>query len=328
MKMRYSLLCSIFLVLFYALFYIRVIMTRKESQVIKGTNLNAPYKGATQLTLFVSYWADHSNEPHLHRREIEAAIAVNIANCEIGRVVVLLDSSNFLYNCSRFAQEIQLKLSLLSAKCASQFECLDRYEGQPSYYDIFSYAKNLGLERSIYIVANADMVFDETIGLARKLSKKVLLVLGTQGMHSGTPADILRSYKKLTGFGTLPSLPNLCKRRNSWDAWIFHPNDIELNKRYFRDSQTKLLFYMNQNRAENSALNALLESSKGLISHNACDFIHAWHFHGAAKTHKKGVGAVVHKRSKPSTCSSVQHCLHYTKENEESILSRRRVGEE
>ena len=68
--------------------------------------MNATYKGAPHLTLLVSYWADHSNEPHLHRREIEAAIAVNIANCEIGRVVVLLDSSNFLYNCSRFVQEI------------------------------------------------------------------------------------------------------------------------------------------------------------------------------------------------------------------------------
>jgi len=286
------------------------IIIRKEGHRIYEASSVGQQKDTINLSLVVSYWADYSSEPHLHRREIEAAIAVNAANCQIRTVVVLLDGSNFLYNCSHFVEKIQRMSSLLTSSCTSQLKCVDRYEGQPTYYEMFHFSKNLGLQESINILANADMVFDETIGLAKELSKNVLLVLGTQGMHAGTPSAILSSYEKLTGLST-PSLLNLCERvRKSWDVWIFHPNDIKLNKKSFRDSQTKLPFYMNQDRAENSALHALLHGSKGLVSHNPCEFIHAWHYHGAEKTHKKGVGAVIHPRAKPSTCPSIRYCLN------------------
>lgn len=269
--------------------------------------------GVPLLNVLSSYWAESAQKfSHPHRAEIEAAIALNLGNCRLELIRIILDGSSEFSNCSHFERDILHLHAKLQTSCRAKFDCVDRVATQPSYFDMFNYAKAEDLREGIVILTNADIVFDESVELLKNLSSGVLLTIATRGLSLDTPHSIRRGYRSLIGLESSDAMKNLCdiRRQNSWDSWAFHPDDITPKSKNFVDGLKGKHFFMNEMASENSALHAIVTSSKRILNYfQACDHVHTWHFHETAKTHKAGSTGVRHKRLKAKKCSQVEKCL-------------------
>lgn len=176
----------------------------------------------------------------------------------------------------------------------------------------------------IAIIANADMVFDDSIGLARHLQNKQVAVLATSGLRKAPKLvhDFHRQHIVHNVEDEDSLAPSRCyeppTERTSWDAFIFHPTDVEIIHDAFIDEATGLPFFMNQHGAENAALYAILSSRLKLQAIQACDFITMWHLHTAPKTHFNGsdvfisAPAAAPGRGFVHRCKSFTHCDNHT----------------
>lgn len=285
-----------------------------QQQEVVGSNRLDPTK--VRLSLVTSLDAMKPgitmNDAHPHRKEIKAAILANILNPYIDQVVVFLDSVHEGSNCDILIDEFKMlyndfmrsdnidqltrwsKLHELRVKLT----CVNSYDGQPSYYQMFANTLHKAVLGDVVLLANADQVFDESIILARHLNPEVMVVLGTRGWNDWIPSQVQRIYEKIVGRHYIDAIPgakkheDLClKVLTSYDTWIFHKEQLrgKLEERHFQRlaaDDTLKFFYMNENQAENAALWAIMQCHPFTSVLNACNRIRTWSFHLTPKTHK------------------------------------------
>jgi len=188
---------------------------------------------------------------------------------------------------------------------------------------MFMLAKKHTPAGHVAVVLNADMVFDHTISVLRNLAPRTVGVIATAGFCNEMPRDLMSELKRLDpSLDTSQTLINRCydvkeQTRRSWDAFIFRPSELVISLEAFLDESTQTPFPMNQNGAENSALNGLLSNNKDILTTQLCDYVKMWHIHFAEKMHHQQSETFVnHTTSAPeigfnSICYSERTCLGY-----------------
>jgi len=187
---------------------------------------------------------------------------------------------------------------------------------------MFSISKTLdaGVGDVIVILANADMIFDDTVRHLQLLSTEVLTVIATSGLKPGLgPTNVKDLYERFMGLGSMKPLINRCydlqvQKRTSWDAFVFNPLRLRVVRDAFVDTKTLSPYVMYQNGAEAAALNSVMQHSDFNCVHQLCEHVNMWHFHTEAKTHyNSSEDFVAHPYSWPTECSSRNGCLRTCK---------------
>jgi len=238
--------------------------------------------------LTVSFVPENDNNLHIH--EVYAAIAINLQNKFISDVYVMTES-----DCGTFSQAFRQTLARMANrtrilyKSYRKFWCVPSPTGhQPTYEDLFKYA-NTTLAGKLVLLANADIVYDETLNrvVANNHSKLV------DPLTNEPIAYVLSMKKPPDGSKYLEVFGKECRCNahttcfatctigtwqhgwplggNSWDAYIFAtplPSAFNL-------AHTRLP--MNYNGAESMPAYQLLAS--GVQLYNPCFFINAFHWH-------------------------------------------------
>ena len=262
------------------------------------------------VTYVTSFWAEPvtSSEKNMssHRAEIEAALLVNLDNPYFHQVVVILDSSSKDANCTHFESRMLDLQTQYFAQRRNQsvpteelpvLTCVDRSEGQPTYFELFQYATSHVVTGEVVVFSNADHAFDNTVRWARYLKPTSVLVLTTWGYNQTTVPSVVQDHFELRSAHhpwNTRTVPKRCRvTRSSWDTYIFHKSMIQ--GRFKREDFTRetldgnrTSFYMNERGAENAALHGLLMNISNATDYQACALIQSWHFHFASKTHKRG----------------------------------------
>ncbi|KAL7485518.1 hypothetical protein ACHAW6_011119 [Cyclotella cf. meneghiniana] len=260
-----------------------------------------------RVSYVTSVWAeprDGTNtleKNNTHRREIEAALLVNIRNPYLDQIVVFLDGvAEAGTNCDDFLRDMRklgAKIDLATIERVDPFSkvtCVDIPGAQPNYFQMFNITLHDAVLGDIIVLANADQVFDDSISIARDLNPNVLIVLGTNGFSlDEVPPIIQKFYVTLVGDQYLNVyVKNMCANNPfSWDTWIFDRSVLRggLKEEHFQRplADNKMMsFSMNEMGAENAALWALQQTFPFISLYNACDKIKSWDFHRTPKMHK------------------------------------------
>ena len=267
-----------------------------------------------RVALVTTAWVSSSTAaPHL--AEVKAAITVNMANEWIDQIHILLEGSTQEHDCSNFKSELEKSTLFKSSSVRerSKFRCRNWGLDQPTYYDMFDYASRNVSSKSLILLANADMVFDKSIRHLHELDERALLVVATSGLSiKSTPRRILEAYEQLTRFRVI-DVANRCYNefefnRTSWDAYAFYSDNLRISSDSFVDNATGRFFPMNQNGAENAALEAVSRNSFFTQYSQICDHIKMWHFHTQPKMHHSSIG-VKHDQLRPASCAQLSDCL-------------------
>ena len=261
-----------------------------------------------QLALVTSLWSD-SNSHQEHRAEVVKSLSINVRNRHFSVVFVQLDGANGEGGCQQLVSDLERTFKVKSMHIR---KLVCAYEGDVrlSYLRMFEIAKNtLLLQGYVVVLANGDMVFDDTIMKAKYVQKDTLLTIATRGHW--------RSPKRT---------PDRCyiapKIRDSWDGYIFHPESLKLNQSLWLDEKTRRFFPMNQVWAEESALNAIHVASTSIEKFfQVCEEIHMWHLHEASKTYDEAaIDRVLHSATIAGECKHTCECLGLSSnKNRESL---------
>ena len=271
-----------------------------------------------KVSLVTSFWAEPDDvEHHPHRLEIRAALLMNILNPHFDQIVIFLDGATEDANCGHFLngmRELSGNLGVVSVNQLDPFSrvtCVDVNTGQPTYYQMFKNAVSDHVSGDIVVLANADMAFDDTMSLARRLDPEVLVVLGTRGFTDRMPLNVKNLYHTIVGTDYMTNIIPKKKggggwdldwctlnKESSWDTWIFHKSKLGgvkgLQRHFFMRQNIKkelVPFYLNEMGAEHAGMWAVQRSYPFTSVHNACERIHSWSFHLTTKKH--------HERSPP-----------------------------
>ena len=285
----------------------------------------------SNLALLTSVWAD----PHrssLHRAEVLGSLILNLLNPAFSLVFVVLDGADAQHNCDQLRKQVGEKVSF-ATRTGGKFGCLNRQGGQPTYREMFSYSTRVEFRDAVVVLANADIVFDDTIELLSLTGLHTIAVIPTQGLHYDNTSMFSQYEKFVESQVEHPSLtPSRCyakpEERNSWDAYAFHPESVVVDDERMTDLSTGRPFYMNEIWAENSALHSIVSSSPVLTQVvEVCDHVNAWHFHLASKMHRyEDLSArVEHPGMYPNHCFDACTCLTRGKQanNHPSICTAR-----
>ena len=277
-----------------------------------------------------------------HYHETEAAIVANRLNPELREVVVVYDSVTAQDNCTHLTKRLDAAMLSMDAKAATDFVCVDRVQGQPSYREMFEYASRLlTFTGQIVVMGNADGATDSTIGKLKGLEEGNVVVLSATGQFdspAGAPAT--RVYEKLVGplCATRPTsrclvtdeerhaaaqrsladghpdewrLFTFPEQLYSWDAYAFRSPLPRLNEHVLPDE-----IFMNHVGGENRAGLALLHALGRPVLPNACGHINWHHLHCNAQTHavvaraRTNVGMTLRQYDLLQTSSVLQTALH------------------
>lgn len=269
-----------------------------------------------EIHLVVNFWA-----PQLkltpHRDEVEAAIFSNLCNKHFHTVHILLEATHD-FKCHQLKKRIEHHAERHNMSVQANMNCVHHPSRLVSYADMFRFArslKDISSKQTLVTIANADMVFDETVSAVQPLRSDTVAVIATKGMPSGSyPEDVKSKYAILLGRKIKASI-NRCydlakEKRTSWDAFVFDPEHLYFNQTDFLDGKMRMPFTMNQNGAEEAALNAILKSSRFKCAKQLCEHVNIWHFHMEEKTHfNSSEEFVVHPYSWPEECDSLEACL-------------------
>jgi hypothetical protein len=279
------------------------------------------------VSLVTSFWAAQEGDTSQpdHRREIEAAILVNLQNPHFQQVVVILDSvSNETMDCKGFVEFMTRQLDGLAGMNATisyghipgpELLCIERtaLSGQPSYREMFHYATfHPSISSEIVVLSNADQVFDDTMFLAAQIPKNTIFILSTHGYNaSRVPPTIRQLYQKVVGDDSNGTGSSLCvhhewgipittmRHSYSWDTFIYQRSLLH-SSLSGNEQETQVMtrsnfwrkrkeFYMNEMGAETAALyDVTLGLHDNVSVWNACEVIRSWHFHMSPKTHHGG----------------------------------------
>ena len=242
----------------------------------------------TRLWLFNTFWLPDRTNSHHH--EVELAFLLNVANDAIDTVYFAFERTHGTYGCKHLLTHLSGLMHTYAVQKTANVDCT-AYARQPTYLDMFHLALAKVTSKDIAIIANADMVFDSSARIIHELQINQAAVLATSGLYKA-PRFIRDFYGNdfdLAGIDVNSVAPDRCyappTERTSWDAFIFHPADIHIADHTFVDEATGAPFFMNQHGAENAALHAIMSSTGGLTTIQACDFIKMWHLHTTPKMH-------------------------------------------
>lgn len=261
----------------------------------------------SKLALVTTLWTAEERWPQ-HRSEVLHSLAINLRNRFLSKIHVYLDGPAGASACTRL--ESVLKESYhTSAQTMSRLNCQYVHVDQISYFEIFHLVKReAALKEYVIVLANADMVFDDTIMKAKFIPEDTLLTVATRGVPTFTS-------RMFFSFRFIQRHTDRCYRRprirDSWDAYIFHPANLNLNESMWFDELTGRHFPMNKIWAEESALFAIHSSSSSILKFfQACDVIHMWHLHKAPKTYEiHDDTRVLHSAVVAGDCTSMCECL-------------------
>ena len=159
----------------------------------------------------VSYVTSLSAEPmgsttSSRRKEIEAALLVNVHNPNIDQIVVFLDGVSKESNCAHFFKSMK---KLDGRHPFSQLSCIGLPGDPPTYYQMLQHTLNEAVTGDVVLLAKADQAFDNTISLAGSLNSEVLVVLGTRGFSNKMPTVTKYFYETVSVVPTTfcPSSP-------------------------------------------------------------------------------------------------------------------------
>lgn len=133
---------------------------------------------------------------------------------------------------------------------------IEKIDFRPTYNDIFEFANNALERKTIVVVANADIFFDETLSKVKQIYfEGTFLVLSRRELNKGS--SLIREYKN--------GLPNYF----SADSWIFQ---APLEQDFRADYKIGTFFC-------DSFLNNQLSKSLNYVTYNPCFSINSHHLH-------------------------------------------------
>lgn len=213
----------------------------------------------------------HLSSTHEHVREIEQSICANLMSRHIARIIMLFEGTDV--GC----RQMSLRFPSRKLHCRS-------LPMQPTYFHLFEAANHLS-SGTITIVANADVVFDDSL---RMLWPDALRNAPTVMVLSSVPPEgggYRGRYVDMVGArcpsNRLP--PDECGQEGpgagkTFGSFIFAvplPSYLDL----------KLLSVQSNVRGAESLVAATLESA-GMMLLNPCFFIKAQHWHCEAAMHQ------------------------------------------
>ena len=270
-----------------------------------------------EIHLFVSFWAPPTNKVVPHRAEVEAAIAVNLANPFISVIHVLLETTEEDFGCpdaqtailSRMARSTELLQH-------ARFACRE-FVTKVSYYDMFSESIKATPRNGIAIVANADQVFDETLRLLQALKSDTVALISDRGLNDDelTPRMISTHYQRLIlNFEQFASpVQGECKyyrsQRKLWRAFIFRHELVRFDRSNFRDMRTGERLMPDQPHSHMAVLNQLLRLPQFMRAVQLCEYVRMWHFHSYVDNSSKTPIPIESSYSLPENCVTLTSCL-------------------
>jgi hypothetical protein len=231
----------------------------------------------TRLTLLTSSFVPRWMNYHLH--EIYSAIEMNIQNPAIYDVHIMTESDcgELLKTFEKWADRIS-NTTVIRKDLHHKLRCVPSPTGvQPRYTDFFNYANN-SLAGRLVVLANADIVFDETL---RRIEPERILTGEIMFVLSVSPPPWNGRYKEVFGTDCNPTVkcgvgawqgaPAYKSSGWSWDAYVFAS---PLPKK-FNPSEANVV--MNMMGAEYIA--AYQFERSGVKVYNPCEYVHTYHWH-------------------------------------------------
>ena len=276
-----------------------------------------------ELHLLVNLWAP-SLKVSPHRAEVIAAITSNLLNPHFNVIHVVLEATQD-YHCGHVEEDVNGILKHSEEVAIKKLRCQERFSIQIAYVDMFSVAKTIATgphkwiskKDIVLVLANADMVFDDSVRHLLSLKPDILAVIATSGLKPRLgPKYVKELYERFVSNGIAKPLINRCydleaQKRTSWDAFVFSPHRLKVVRESFLDLTTTTPYVMYQNGAEAAALNSILRHSAFKCVHQLCDHVRMWHFHTEEKTHfNLSEEFVEHEYSWPSECGSLSACMN------------------
>lgn len=264
----------------------------------RSTNYSGCQVRPQSVSLITTIWADPQRHAG-HRKEVFQALFKNLANPWFHKVFVVVDGQDSVSTCEHLARKVRGQLR-------DKLRCT-AVSKRPTYFDMFSHAKLA--EGPIVVLANADMVFDESARVLGLLKNDTVLTISTAGSNLALDVEL--------GGRPWPNLraPTRCihpaTETLSWDAFAFYPENIHVQKGLWMDEKTNLEYYMNTMFAENCALHDLFASSQRLKNvFQICEYVRMWHHHQEPKTYSSDEAWVQGTPLFPtSPCKSLCECL-------------------
>ena len=218
---------------------------------------------AANVTLVVSHFAVNTNRTPAHYPEIEQALAANLQLPLLGEVFVMYDHSP-PGGCKQLAARLQGRVRIRRAM--GKLVCRER-RLQPTYEQMFAFASERLQRNRLILIANADVVFDETLAQLPPTPRGHVMTM--------TVNDNGRCRWQSR------NVPFVM----SWDAWAFRP-PLPAGVRSaaaMAAFHTMGGFTMNAPHAENRAACAL--TLGGVTLHSACLLVRLQHVHNESKMH-------------------------------------------
>jgi len=268
-----------------------------------------------EIHLFVSFWAPPTDEVVPHRAEVEAAIAVNLANPHVSVLHVLLETTAD-FGCPDAQNAILSRMARSTALLQhARFVCRE-FITKVSYYDMFTESIKATPWNAIAIVADADQVFDETLQVLQPLKSHTIAVISDRGLNDDelTPQSTLATYATLVNFAlTAEPVQGECKyyrsQREAWQAIIFRHQRVLFDQNDFRDMLTGELLAPHQPRVHQAVLNKLLRLPQFKRAVQLCEYVRMWHFHRHVDNRARTSVPVASSYSLPEGCVTLASCL-------------------
>jgi len=196
-----------------------------------------------------------------------AASQANLGNPYITSVHVLLEAPGRSGgSCAALPAAMQSATGMVVSPSSFGKMTCRMWSRQPTYADLFRYANSSMSRAGNIVLANADVVFDETLRRMKQLQP------GSQGhLISVRAPHFSGTFKALWRVPCTTVLDKCSRETHSWDAYAF---SLPLPPQLLG---ADLDFTMNILSADHRAAFAL--SDAGLKLTNPCMHLHAFHWH-------------------------------------------------
>lgn len=169
-----------------------------------------------RTVLYINYYRDLNLN---RQQELDSALAFNIKNCEIDKIVILGQDKN---------PDLECNPKIIW----HEFDASQRPYNRPTFADYFSVVnRHVGSSEDISIVANADIYFDASLALIKSMDiYGVCLALsrwdkgpdGSFSQHAGDHSQdtwIFQGKIRQLSFADFPMGTWACDNRLAWELW-------------------------------------------------------------------------------------------------------------
>ena len=132
-----------------------------------------------------------------HYTEIEAAIVANLLNTAFGEVWLIYDSVHHGDNCTHLTKRLRTASDTafghwgVKKRPLARLNCVERSrtQGQPSYHEMFEYARTLDIHSDVAVMANADGATDSSISQLAAIHPGMVVMLSVTGWGEDSERD-------------------------------------------------------------------------------------------------------------------------------------------